>query len=400
MEFKIWWFLPVLLVSAAFVAIVLPAIVRTAGKMNLYDSQDDRKVHSGDVPRLGGLTFLPAILFTLLVVISAMSIYSPVNLSFSYGPITEVMLAVAGCLILYLVGVLDDIIGVSYKRKFMMQILASLLICISGLWINDLHGLLGIHALHPLIGIPLTILVVVLVINSINLIDGIDGLASGLCILGTVGFSAIFILRDMNIHMLLAAAMIGLLVVFYLYNTLGKPGVLKTFMGDTGSLTMGYLLAFFAIKLTTIGKPMFVGSGTGDYLIYAVSVILIPVMDVFRVFFARIRVGKSPFFPDKRHIHHKIMALGFSMRQTRYIIFAISIFFIAMNMTITGILKWNINALVVVDACVWIVMNMMISNRVHYLRSINDPTALRFTDLGSSYKIQGKGKGKRKRRRN
>jgi hypothetical protein len=159
-------------------------------------------------------------------------------------------------------------------------------------------------------------------------------------------------------------------------------------MGDTGSLTMGYLLAFFAIKLTTIGKPMFVGSSSGDYLIYAVSVILIPVMDVFRVFFARIRDAKSPFFPDKRHIHHKIMALGFTMRQTRYIIFAISLFFIAMNMTITGVLKWNINILLIVDAFVWIVMNMLISNRVHHLRSINDPTALRFTDIGSNYKIK------------
>ena len=394
MNFKIWWFLPVFVISAIFVAIVLPAIVRTANKMNLYDTQDERKVHKGNVPRLGGLSFIPAILFSLLLVIAAMSIYSPVNMLFSYGPITEVMLAMSGCLILYLVGIMDDIIGVSYKQKFFMQILATTLICISGLWIKDLHGIFGIHALHPVIGIPLTYVVVVLIINSINLIDGIDGLASGLCIMGTVGYSVVFFHRDMNIHMLLAAAMLGVLLVFYLYNTLGKPGVLKTFMGDTGSLTMGYLLAFFALKLTSIERPMFGSGYDGSYFIYAMSVILIPVMDVFRVFFARIRDAKSPFFPDKRHIHHKIMALGFSMRQTRYIIFSISLIFFTINMLIIGWLKLNINILICIDAVIWIAMNMLISNRVHYLRSINDPTALRFTDLGTSYKF------KRRRRRN
>ena len=141
------------------------------------------------------------------------------------------------------------------------------------------------------IGVPLTIVVIVLIINSINLIDGIDGLASGLCIMGTAGYSVVFFHRDMNIFMLLAAAMLGLLIVFYLYNTLGKPGVLKTFMGDTGSLTMGFLLAFFAIKLTSIDNRMFGGSNDGSYFIYALSLLLIPVMDVFRVFFARIRDG-------------------------------------------------------------------------------------------------------------
>lgn len=394
MNFKIWWFLPVFIISAVFVAVVLPSIVKTADKMNLYDSQDDRKVHKGNVPRLGGLAFVPAILFSLLLVIAAMSIYSPHNLMFSYGPITEVMLAMSGCVILYLVGIMDDVIGVSYRVKFVMQVLASIMLCAAGLWISDLHGLLGIHTLHPVLGIPLTIVLIVLIINSINLIDGIDGLASGLCIMGTAGYSVVFFHRDMNIYMLLAAAMLGLLLVFYLYNTLGKPGVLKTFMGDTGSLTMGFLLSLFAIKLTTIDRPMFGGTDEGAYFVYAMSVILIPVMDVFRVFFARIRDGKSPFFPDKRHIHHKFMALGFSMRQTRYIIFAISLSFFTLNMVLFGFCQLNINMLVLIDAIIWIMMNVMISNKVHYLRSIEDPIALKFTDIGSSLRF------KRRKRRN
>ena len=380
MEFKIWWFLPVLMISAAFVAVVLPTIVRTANRMHLYDSQDDRKVHKGNVPRLGGISFVPSILFSLLLVISVMSIYSPVSLKFSYGPLTEVMLAMSGCVVLYLVGIVDDVIGVSYKYKFMIQLLASVMICASGLWIRNLYGIFGIHDLHPLLGIPLTVLVVVLIINSVNLIDGIDGLASGLCIMGTIGYSVVFFHRNMNIYMLLAAAMLGLLIVFYLYNTLGRPGKLKIFMGDTGSLSMGYLLAFFAIKLVNIDSPMLGNPDGGGYFIYAASVILIPVMDVFRVFYARIRDGRGPFFPDKRHIHHKFMALGFSMRQARYLIFSISVSFFALNIFMYGYLRLNINLLILVDAVVWVVMNVLISKRVSYLRSLNDPTALKYSD--------------------
>ena len=380
-------------ISAAFVAVVLPSIVRTANAMNLYDSHDDRKVHKGNVPRLGGVSFLPAIMFTLMMVIAAMSIYSPWSITFRYGPITEVMLAIAGCVLLYLVGIMDDVIGVSYKIKFLVQILAAGLVCLSGLWIKDMHGLLGINALHPVLGIPLTIVIIVLIINSVNLIDGIDGLASGLCIIGTVGYSVVFIHLDMNIYMLVAAAMLGLLIVFYLYNTLGRPGFKKTFMGDTGSLTMGFLIAFFAIKMVNINKTMF--NQDGAYFIYAASVVLIPVMDVFRVFFARIRDAKGPFFPDKRHIHHKILALGFTMRQTRYLIFSISLFFFALNIFIYDYLHWNINILVLIDATVWIAMNILISRRVTYLRSINDPIALKYSEIGAGYKFKRK-----QRRRN
>ena len=394
LDFNIWWFLPVFLTSAVFVAVVLPTIVRTAKRMNLYDTHDERKVHIGDVPRLGGISFLPAILFSLLIVIAAISIFSPIGISFKYGPITEVMMAMAGCVMLYIVGIIDDVVGVSYKYKFVVQILAASMIIGSGLWIKDLHGIFGIHHLHPLIAIPLPVVIIVLIINSINLIDGIDGLASGLCLMGTFGYSIVFAYKEMNLYMVLAASMMGLLSVFYLYNTLGKPGVNKTFMGDTGSLTMGYLLAFFAIKVTSVTGFTPKSGASGVYFIYAVSLLLIPVMDVFRVFYARIRDARAPFFPDKRHIHHKFLALGMSMRQARYLIFFISVAFLVMNIVIYCYLDLNINLLVLIDAVIWIAMNMIVTGRVKYLRSINDPIAHKFTDIGKGYKF------KKRRRRN
>lgn len=393
MEFKLWWFLPVFIISLLFVAIVIPAIVKTANKMNLFDSVDDRKVHKGKVPRLGGIAFLPAVMFSLLIVISVMSIYFPRDFYLHYGPITEVMSALAGCVLLFLTGIVDDVIGVTYKIKFIVQILAAGLMCASGLWLSDLHGIFGINELHPAVAISLTMVIVVLIINSINLIDGIDGLASGLCIMGTMGYSVIFFINDMNIYLLLSASMLGCLVMFYLYNTLGKPGKTKIFMGDTGSLTMGFLLAFFAIKVGSLATDP--NSDTSDfYFVYAVSVLLIPVMDVFRVFFARLRDGIGPFYPDRRHIHHKFLALSFSMRQSRYIIFAISLFFFSMNMVLCLHWKLNINLLILVNAVIWISMNLLITHTVLKLKGRHDPVAESFMDLGKRIIIN------RKRRRN
>ena len=108
-------------------------------------------------------------------------------------------------------------------------------------------------------------------------------------------------------------------------------------------------------------------------------------MDVFRVFFARIRDAKGPFFPDKRHIHHKIMALGYTMRQTRYMIFALSGFFICLNFLLYAYLKWNINLIVVINAFLWISFNMGITRRVRNLRAANDPVALMYSDIGAGY---------------
>lgn len=371
--------------SLTFVAIVIPSIVRVANKINLFDVQDGRKVHKGNVPRLGGIAFLPAILFTLLTVVAIMTRFLPQDIHVTYAPITEIMMAAAGCIVLYLVGIMDDVIGVSYRSKFVLQIMAAALICCSGLYISDLHGVLGIHSLHPLLGIPLTIVIIVFIINSINLIDGIDGLASGLCIFGGIGYAVMFRYLKMDMNLVLTVSMLGVLLMFYLYNVFGKPGVTKIFMGDTGSLTMGFILAYFAIKLCCseefLPKDRFEGT---QLFVYAISVIIIPVLDVFRVFFARLVDGKSPFYPDKRHIHHKFLALGMSMRQARWAIFGISFAFVAVNILLSFVLELNINLVIIADLLLWILMNMYISSRVRRLKLQHDEVAESFTDVGKS----------------
>lgn len=386
MEFNIWWVFPVFVISILFVLLVIPAIVKTAGRMNLYDSSDDRKVHIGNVPRLGGITFLPGIIMSLLLFISVMSIDESVIMSLKGSSVIECMMVGAGCVVLYLTGILDDLFNVSYKTKFVMQIIASCLMCASGLLITDLHGLFGIHHLNTVVSFLLTMVIIVLIINSINLIDGIDGLASGLCIMGVLGYSYMFHLHGMDVFVLLASSMLGVLAMFYIFNTKGKSGVTKIFMGDTGSLTMGYLLAFLAIKLCCVEY-----SGSlipeGVNMVYAASLILVPVMDVFRVFFSRIRHGLSPFRPDKRHIHHKFMAIGLSMKMTRLVIFALSICFFALNMILYGIMGWNINLVILFCAVLWLVMNILITRKMVRLVLAGDETALRYAELGQGLPV-------------
>ena len=391
MHFSILWYIPIFVLSLVFVAIVIPAIVSVADKIHLYDTQDGRKVHQGEVPRLGGIAFLPAILFTLLAVLAIMTRFLPESLHVTYAPITEIMMAAAGCVLLYLVGIMDDVIGVSYRSKFIVQFLAAILLCCSGLYISDLHGVFGIRSVSPFIGVPLTVLITVFIINSINLIDGIDGLASGLCIFSVLGFAVMFQKLTMAMNLVLAMSMLGVLVMFYLYNTLGKRGKTKIFMGDTGSLTMGFLLAFFTIELccfkwdrvdlALLGKtePFY----TGDQLfVYGISLVIIPVLDVFRVFYSRIRDGKSPFKPDRRHIHHKFLAMGFSMRQARWSIFAMSFVFCALNILMSFVLCWNINIIIVIDLVIWVAFNLYISKCVRDRKLRHDAIAEQFEDVG------------------
>lgn len=391
MHFSILWYIPIFVLSLVFVAIVIPAIVSVADKIHLYDTQDGRKVHQGEVPRLGGIAFLPAILFTLLAVLAIMTRFLPESLHVTYAPITEIMMAAAGCVLLYLVGIMDDVIGVSYRSKFIVQFLAAILLCCSGLYISDLHGVFGIRSVSPFIGVPLTVLITVFIINSINLIDGIDGLASGLCIFSVLGFAVMFQKLTMAMNLVLAMSMLGVLVMFYLYNTLGKRGKTKIFMGDTGSLTMGFLLAFFTIELccfkwdrvdlALLGKtePFY----TGDQLfVYGISLVIIPVLDVFRVFYSRIRDGKSPFKPDRRHIHHKFLAMGFSMRQARWSIFAMSFVLCALNILMSFVLYWNINIIIVIDLVIWVAFNLYISKCVRERKLRHDAIAEQFEDVG------------------
>ena len=170
------------LIAVCLGCIVIPKILVISYKKQLFDMPDERKVHSMPIPRLGGVSFFPVILISLCFILGIRYFtgYTIVNL-----PVNQILcqffFLAAGGMMLYLVGVADDLVGVGYRYKFFVQIVAALLLVWPGEWINSLSGLFGIYEIPASLGVPLTVLVIVYITNAINLIDGIDGLASGLC---------------------------------------------------------------------------------------------------------------------------------------------------------------------------------------------------------------------------
>jgi len=361
-------------VSGVLTAFLLPKIVSIAVKKDLYDLPDERHIHVGKVPRLGGLAFLPAMIFAVFLVFSLKSPFSfNADDKEFFLPMRQLLIAGLGSVVMYIVGVADDIAGVRYRHKFAAQAIAAGLMCLSGVWIDSFHGFLGIYQIPMWLGMPFTMLIVVLVINSINLIDGIDGLASGLCIIGISAFAFLFICNGYYRFTMVAVAALGCLVPFYGYNVFGTPEKRnKIFLGDTGSLFMGYLLSFFAIKTTTI-EPLAVEMNQAYYLVYAYSILLLPVLDVLRVFYNRIRRRRNPFLPDKTHIHHKFLALGLSMRQARWLIFAISAMFFAVNMTLC-VMGFSINWIILIDVVLWCAYHMILTRLI--MRRYSRPDAV------------------------
>lgn len=170
-----------LVLSALLSWYLIPRILIVAYKKKLFDIPDERKVHNTPVPRLGGISFLPALFITLFILLAIRyRIGFTVLPTFVPYILPEFCALAAGLTLLYLVGVRDDLIGLRYRGKFLFQFVAASLFPLSGLWINDLYGLFGLHAIPYWAGIPFTILLTVFIVNAINLIDGIDGLASGL----------------------------------------------------------------------------------------------------------------------------------------------------------------------------------------------------------------------------
>ena len=190
----------IFLLSILLATVIIPRILFISYKKRLFDVPDSRKVHKTPIPRLGGLSFLPVILIALCSVTGIRYYtYHPVDMLWASDLFIQYLFLIVGLTLLYLVGVADDLVGVGYRYKFVIQILAALLFPLSGLWINDLGGLLGLHEIPAYIGMPLTVFLTVYITNAINLIDGIDGLASGLsCI--ALGLLIIQRFRQETIH--------------------------------------------------------------------------------------------------------------------------------------------------------------------------------------------------------
>lgn len=362
------------LISVIIAWIIIPRILLISIKKKLFDEPNERKIHKFVVPRLGGVSFFPTILFAVCCAFAFRYLFGyEVKAIIAEYILPEMLLFICGLTLLYVIGIADDLVGVRYHKKFFVQLLCAVFFPISGLWINNLYGLLGVYEISAWIGMPLTVLTVIFITNAINLIDGIDGLASGLSSVALIVFGYLFLLNELYTYSMIAFASLGVLIPFFYFNVFGNATEgRKIFMGDTGSLTLGYILSFLAIRYSQYNPDIM--PYTQGAVVIAFSTLLVPALDVVRVVLLRARKGKALFLPDKNHIHHKFLDMGFSPRRAMLAILFISCAFSLYNIIMVHYM--NISLLFVTDLVAWIGMHcwwdLVRDKKLYKLESIED----------------------------
>ncbi len=352
------------LLCVLFAGILIPQILLVAFRRQLFDEPNPRKIHKGAVPRLGGIAFTPVICFSIALLLGVNSLLgmSGVEEHMIYNS-TTLTFGFCALFTLYLVGIADDLIGVRYSAKFVVQVLCSALLVAGGLWLQGLSGVFCIDSLVWWIGMPLTIIVIVYIVNAINLIDGIDGLASGLSSAAVIIYGIAFFAMGQYFFALISFATLGVLIPFFYYNVFGDVSKRKKiFMGDTGSLTIGLILSFLSLKLYNVAADDTFGAYDFNAFILAFAPLSIPCLDVVRVFLRRIRRHHNPFLPDKTHIHHKLLAIGLKPRACMVIIVLTALAISVISIWLSRYIEVNLLLIIIIGF--WSGVNMWLSAKI------------------------------------
>ena len=284
--------------SVAFIItfLAIPVIMQVAEKKKLYDIPDERKLHTRLVASLGGVG-----IFAGFILASLLSIQGQFNFEFQYF--------FAAAIVIFFLGLKDDLMILSATKKFIGQIIAaSILIHLGGIRLDSMYGLFGFEQLPEGFGLALSYLTIIVVMNSSNLIDGVDGLASSLGILSMLVFGSYFFAVDMQAYALLSFSMAGSLIAFLIFNH--HPA--KIFMGDSGSLMIGLINSILVIKFINVAHDPSVIVPVTSSVAIGFAILIVPLLDTLRVFSIRIINGRSPFTPDRNHVHHLLLDRGLS----------------------------------------------------------------------------------------
>jgi len=319
--------------AIAFILVLLlvPGLRNLAVKVGLVDIPNHRKLHSKVIPLTGGISIALATIMTLLL-----------SKTFLSGIQENVYMLAAG-LVLLTIGALDDRMEIRPLYRLFIQIACAYMMAASGLRITSLYGFFGLYEIAVVFQYALTVIVIVGVINAFNLMDGIDGLAGSLAIVGFICFSIITYVFGKYHFTILFVALIGAIIGFLRYN-LSKN---KVFMGDGGSLFLGFILVVSGIQIIEMSNVNH-AIDQSSILMVVISIFLVPVLDSIRVYAGRMRKGISPFSADKSHLHHLFLLTGLTHKITAMAIVLSSIFILAITislalyfpMTIVLIIVW------------------------------------------------------------
>ena len=301
------------LVALLSVRWIHPRLVRIALDKNIVDNPNARKLQRRPTPVLGGI----AVFFGSVIGLGCASFCCDCS---------DLFIVVVAMMIMLYTGTMDDILDLSPGLRFLIEIgTVLLLIFVGGYTLNDFHGLWGIHQIPQWVAVPLTIFAAVGIINAINLIDGVDGLSSGYCILTSLLFGVMFWYVGDRVMVVLAVVAAGSLIPFFFHNVFGKSS--KMFIGDGGTLVMGVVLSVFVIRILRHGALSEVYDAENIGLVpFTLAVLSVPVFDTLRVMTTRILKRKSPFHPDKTHLHHMFIRLGCSHAATTLAILLLNLF--------------------------------------------------------------------------
>lgn len=299
----------------------IPVIIQVAKDKKLFDEPDERKVHKAVIPTLGGLGIFAGFIIATLMGVPA-------------GISAELQYFVAAAIVIFFLGIKDDILVLSASKKFIGQVIAAgILIRFGGVSLNNMHGLLGVYEIPHIASIALSLFTIIVITNSFNLIDGIDGLAGSLGLLTTIIFGAYFSYIGQYTYAVMAFALSGSLVSFLIYNF--SPA--KIFMGDTGSLLLGLVNSILVIKFINLAGSPAVSFPIEAAPAVGFSILMIPLFDTLRVFGLRILDRRSPFSPDRTHIHHFLLDLGFSHKKITLTCVFANVVFMAMAFGLRGL---------------------------------------------------------------
>lgn len=326
--------------AAALVAFTMPTLIRVAELKRLVDEPEEgRKMHEQPVPTIGGVAVYLGFMISCLMWLP--HAHSELSSAHNWGA------ALAALTALFFMGVKDDLVGLSPSKKLLLHLfLGGVLIFEGGFRISSFDGLLGLHEIPFYVSSAFSLFVYIVVVNSMNLIDGVDGLAGGFGVIAALAFGLLFAVAGAYAPATVAFALAGGLAGFLKFNW--TPA--RIFLGDGGSLLAG--LVFYVLCVEWMNTPM---DGVPELIsaipqpLLSMSILAYPLVDTLRVFTLRVLKGRSPFSPDRNHLHHRMMALRWGHRRTSTTVYLYSGIMLLLPFLLFSFVPWNATVLFLLE---------------------------------------------------
>ncbi|MFC3198517.1 glycosyltransferase family 4 protein [Parapedobacter deserti] len=335
------------LFSCVITLYAVPSLIKLAYQKRLFDDPalEERKIHKYRTPNLGGIAVLTSFAFTSCLCISG-NILPYANYIFASG------------ILIFLVGLKDDLAALNPYKKFLAQSITALIVVyFADIRLTGFHGIFGIHDIHPVVSYPFSSLLIVFIINAFNLIDGINGLLGSVSLIVSLTFGYFFFRMEEYGLSLLAVSMAGAVLGFLRHNA----GKARIFMGDAGAYTIGFIVSVLAIQFIELASAQEFAPTTAFFVesvpAVTIAILSIPIFDTLRVIIIRLAQGKSPFMADRNHLHHRLLDTGMSHTQATLVLSGFNVLIIGTALSFQHI---GTIELLLLIALVALVMNTML----------------------------------------